>query len=473
MIFNRPLTEEERRISVRNLFIHNRINGAAYICVGEMIMILLAVRIHCPDAVVTALGAMFYLGFLMLPLGRTVAAHVGAAKCEGFFWAMRNVCALCFASAALWASLGWNTLAAITVLLCSFGFYGCRAAAVVLQQPLIGDITLPEERAENIGRSGKYFYLYATIGLILIITVLTLHETLGTLLVIIFTGSVLGVVSAYYLTLIHETDVLRNSARKPLRADLRLLRNNVAFRRLIYACIALNLSSMLILPTLLLVLKRGYGMTDLNASVMNLAQWVAAIAGSSLSAWAGKKYGPRLEMVDAYFALTGVSLLVVVLTSFAPSPLVWITFFWLIALFVGGMARMVQECAVTHYFLTVVDQNQRIPGSIVLYTCMGAIAGILGIVVSSSIMVWIGRDGATAEPGMRALHAYRTYFAVVALLQIAASPLVLRLTPLAPAERTLVQPHEQHPHGTRFRPPMLFRFPVRKNHHAPTPPDSK
>ena len=79
MIFNRPLTEEERRISVRNLFIHNRINGAAYICVGEMIMILLAVRIHCPDAVVTALGAMFYLGFLMLPLGRTVAAHVGAA----------------------------------------------------------------------------------------------------------------------------------------------------------------------------------------------------------------------------------------------------------------------------------------------------------------------------------------------------------------------------------------------------------
>ena len=38
MIFDRPLTAEERRVSVRRLAFHNLVNGVSFVCVGETMM---------------------------------------------------------------------------------------------------------------------------------------------------------------------------------------------------------------------------------------------------------------------------------------------------------------------------------------------------------------------------------------------------------------------------------------------------
>ena len=80
MIFDRPLTAEERRASLRRIALFSLVNGVSYVCVGETIMVLAAVRLGCPDAVTAAIGTMLYVGFAMLPLGRFLAARWGAAK---------------------------------------------------------------------------------------------------------------------------------------------------------------------------------------------------------------------------------------------------------------------------------------------------------------------------------------------------------------------------------------------------------
>ena len=153
MIFDRPLSAEERRASLRRIALFSLVNGVSYVCVGETIMVLAAVRLGwlgCPDAVTAAIGTMLYVGFALLPLGRFLAARWGAARSSAGAWVARNGFALLIAAALVWAR-GRPTLASAMVLVGAFGFYGCRAAAVVLQGPLYGEAATAEGRSRALG----------------------------------------------------------------------------------------------------------------------------------------------------------------------------------------------------------------------------------------------------------------------------------------------------------------------------------
>ena len=54
MIFSRPLTPAECRTSLRRLALYNLVNGLSFAGVGETVMVLVAVRLGCPDAVCAA-----------------------------------------------------------------------------------------------------------------------------------------------------------------------------------------------------------------------------------------------------------------------------------------------------------------------------------------------------------------------------------------------------------------------------------
>ena len=67
---------------IRINYIFNLINGLSYMCLGETVIILLAVKIKSPDAIVAVLGSMSFFGYLMLPLGKKLTSHVGAVKTQ-------------------------------------------------------------------------------------------------------------------------------------------------------------------------------------------------------------------------------------------------------------------------------------------------------------------------------------------------------------------------------------------------------
>ena len=46
MIYRGPLTEKQRRDSQRNYIGYNVVNGISYTCLGDMVMVLLAVRLQ-------------------------------------------------------------------------------------------------------------------------------------------------------------------------------------------------------------------------------------------------------------------------------------------------------------------------------------------------------------------------------------------------------------------------------------------
>ena len=171
MIYDRPLTEEQRRISQKNYNYFSAVNGASYMCLGETVIILFAVKLHAPNSIVAVIGAMMFLGFLLLPLGVIRTGQVGAARSQADFWVCRNVAALLVAVSALVLPLSQG-LAWGMLLLGSFLFYGFRAAGVVMSQPLIGDISSNLDRARLIARSTGLFYAF---GLAAMVTISANH----------------------------------------------------------------------------------------------------------------------------------------------------------------------------------------------------------------------------------------------------------------------------------------------------------
>ena len=116
MIYDRPLTDEQRRVSQLNYNLFNIVNGASYMCLGETVIILFAVKLHAPNVIVAVIGSMLFLGFLLLPLGVVRTAQVGAARSQADFWVWRNLAALLAASGAVAAlfseHLAWGLLLA-------------------------------------------------------------------------------------------------------------------------------------------------------------------------------------------------------------------------------------------------------------------------------------------------------------------------------------------------------------------------
>ena len=211
MIFDRPLTAEERRASLRRIALFSLVNGVSYVCVGETIMVLAAVRLGCPDAVTAAIGTMLYVGFAMLPLGRFLAARWGAAKSSAGAWIARNGFALLIAAALVWAR-GRPMLASAMVLVGAFGFYGCRAAAVVLQGPLYGEAATAEGRSRALGLFNALFYVGMAAGLAGVLAAMSRAGGTAALVGIVCVGSAFGTWSSWFLGRAHESATLRDGA---------------------------------------------------------------------------------------------------------------------------------------------------------------------------------------------------------------------------------------------------------------------
>ena len=116
MIFKGAVPPARQLSSQRNYNIFNLINGLSYMCLGETVIILLAVRLNCPDYIISSLGAMLYFGYLLLPLGKIVTARIGAAQSQATFWVLRNTAALLVALASPAGILGYQKIAIALLL---------------------------------------------------------------------------------------------------------------------------------------------------------------------------------------------------------------------------------------------------------------------------------------------------------------------------------------------------------------------
>ncbi len=418
MIISGTLTPEQQAKSRRNYLFFNAMNGFSYMCVGDTVIILLAVRLNCPNAFIAILGSMSLFGYLLLPLGKMVTGRVGAAEGQAIFWVLRNGAALLVGSSTVWNALGFHKLALGGLMTGAFLFYGFRAAGVIMGQPLIGEITTSENRASFLGFSSGLFQLTGMISLILITVFLRLWDNVWVLSALILLGSCTGIGSSRFLRRIDETEKLRESARRPIFSEMRVALRNPFFRRQLLTGFILNLSGIMTGPIGMLTLKRGYGVSDTKALLFTMAQFAVSIVMSQLMGKISGRLGPRRVVVAGF----GIQASMCLFWIFAPSGFCWQYLIW--PFLIGSGVGICVGNAMTHYFLQTIPVKNRVASSMSLALATGAGAGIAGMLLAGGLVKWAG-----SLAGTEGLGQYRLYFALVLGLVLIPGFFLVRLLP--------------------------------------------
>lgn len=433
MILEHELTLEQRLRSQRNINAFNAINGFSYMCVGETIMILLALKLGFSDVVTAVLGGMIFFGFLLLPLGKVVSARIGGARGQAVFWVVRNVAALVVASAALWHRLGLASLALACLVGGSFLFYGFRAAGVVMSQPLLGDISTEDERPRFIAINGALFYAACFVSLVAISVVLKFTESLLAIALIIVAGSALGITSSTFLRRVDETSAIRDSARRPVAREMVAGIRDRSLRRLLLGSFVNNLSLVMLLPVTVLFVKKGYGVSDTGALLFSLLQFGASAGMSVAVVRVSSRIGPRQTLIGAY----GAMLATAALWSIAPETSGVAIPFAALLFALSGSIRVTAENSVTHYFLQTVPAERRVPASMLMNMATGVGAGAIGMLLSGWLLHRLGQGIESPTPGAEMVPLYRRYFAIAFALLLPGLALLLRMEPLPMEKRRL------------------------------------
>ena len=383
MIFEFPLTEEQRKTSQLNYCRYCMINGASYMCLGETVVVLFATKLEASNTVIAVIGAMLFLGYLMLPLGVLRTRQVGAAQTQADFWVCRNCAAVMVASSALIA-LYSKHLAVGWLLLNCFLFYGCRAAGLVMAQPLIGDITTNDDRAKLLGDSNARFYIAAVCSLVTVSVILHYNDSISVLSCIIVAGAFLGVTSSVFIRKIHETSSLRESARQPQLPLLRVAIHDSCIRKQIWAGIAINLGSIMLASLSVATLKRGYHVSDTHAIIFSTVQFAAAIVGSKLTAPIAKRFGAKLLFIFSFLLVFPVCLFWLAMPSSFAMP--WLKVLLFIPFFLIGAYSALSNSAIVYYFLQTVPKDHQVIGTMFIHVTTGVTASLIGMLASGAII---------------------------------------------------------------------------------------
>ena len=418
MIFNRPLTDEERRRAQINYNRYSLVNGASYVCLGETVVILFALKLHAPNVLIAVVGSMIYFGYLLLPLGVLRTGCVGAARSQADFWVWRNLAALLAASGAV-AALFSEHLAWGLLLAGSFLFYGFRAAGVVMAQPLLGDITTDADRAKLLGESSARFYILSVITLAAITFIVGWCDNIWVLTAIIATGALTGIAASTFVRRIDETSAIRDTARKPLLPQLRSALADRSLRKQIYAGAVFNLGNIMLAPISVMALKRGCGVSDRAAILFSLLQFGAAAFGSKLTEPVTRRIGTRGLAVLTYLLIFPVCLFWIL----GPAPgaslparcMLGVPFL-LLGIYIASYNN-----AMIGYFLISVPKERQVAGSMFINILTGVAASLVSMLAAGTLLKFSEHFFGSGLP------MFRAYFASAGGIFLLSFLLILRL----------------------------------------------
>ncbi len=417
MICNRPLTAGEMKSSQRNYLLYNGVNGASYMCLGETVLILFAVKLHSPDYVIAILGGMIYFGFLLLPLGKIMTARGGAARTQADCWVYRNIAALIVAAAAPAAFYISETLATCLIVLGAFLFYGFRAAGVVMSQPLVGEICEKSAVGGFLSKAWIYFYSSGVTALIIISCCMKLSQSVWMLFAIIIAGTLLGIYSSTFCRRICETGEIMENAKRPLLKEIvPLLKNKVLSRQIIAGMIC-NMSAVFLVPISMLTLKRGYGVNDSTALLYSLVQFGASIGISVVLSKLADKFGGRRMVIAGFYGNYIIVLLWLLLPGEFHPLLLILPFIFCPCCAVAATTSLSQ------YFIHTIKPKDQVVASMLLAVGTGVLAGLPGMLLSGFFLKLAAKLNTSAVP----LTTYKYYFLFVLILLPVMSIAVHRL----------------------------------------------
>ena len=425
MICREPLTQAQMRRSQNNYIWYSAVNGVSYMCLGETVIVLLAVRMDMPDWCVSIIGSLLYFGYLMMPLGKWMTSRVGAARTQANCWVCRNCAALVVASGVVFHHFGMPVVAMCCLLSGAFFFYAFRAAGVVMSVPLVGDISDDATRGRLFSVSNACFFVANAVTIVILTGIMNLTDSVWMLFSVVVFGACCGITASGFLRRIDETDALMKHAAKPLPDDIRGILRDRTIMRMIAARFALNLLGMMAGGISMLTVKRGYGISDGQALIFVLSQYTASSVMSPVFSKLAARIGPRRTVLVAFLH----SGLIILLWCFAPKE--YHLIYPLAIFFVFGSTTIAAWNSVGPYFLLAVPEEKRTSTSVCTSFFDGALSGLCAMCIAPQLLR-LGAYLAAGEPG---LLRYRIYYMLTIPFFIVGFFVVRMLVPLSDEKR--------------------------------------
>lgn len=404
MIIEGKLSLAQQAAGKKYWHLFNILNATTFACAADNVLYLFALEIGCPQYIIPVIAAFAYIGFLAMPIGKLFVARIGASCSVTLFWALRSLFALISAVSPFFVSAFGTEAGIIALLGGGLGFYLCTSAGLVAINPLLGEITLPEQRGRFTSDIFRNFNLASLLWLLAISIVMKTYASRETFQIIISCGVLAGFASALTASRIPETPLPRESAEIPLWNSLKEAARNRTGKKLLLANIAVMTGIVLVLPVSVTALKTGYRVSDSTALICALIQFGGGILIAAGSGIVSTHSGPRPVILLAF------SLLIVSALMWIGAPAEFSFGYTGFIFLLNGAAGMGAPMALTHYFLNIIPDKDRLGYSLFISMTAGICAGLFSLAVGGGLLKLI--------PALdyRGLEVFRIYFSAITFL---------------------------------------------------------
>jgi hypothetical protein len=404
--YSQQLTATQREQGKHNIRRFVTLNGISVAFLMNDLLILYGIRNGLADPQLAVLASFIHLTMPFMLIGKEVTRRVGAARTWGMGWFFRYVSASIMIIAPFLHGLTPQWSIAAVVLTGGFGFALFRSIGLVGNSPLIGEVTTPRDRGKFIANNWVRSQTTYFASMVAVVLIMRFVDALWVYQLVIGTGCLVGFYASRQLVKVPESSVPSQSAQKPIRQALHLLWKRILYRRMLFAWAAAFCSFALVIPFSVITIKNGYGISDYFALTFTLLVIAGGIVSSLINSAILDRVGPR-------------PLFIIYASGFFPVAAYWAfapEHFYIIpvgiAFFLAGFCKTGIIVTSNHYFLSAVEDKDRVVTSLFIRMASGAAAGFAASVGGGTILKVLETSAITG------LDIYRTYFRIIICLLI-------------------------------------------------------
>ena len=378
-----------------------RINTISFGCLADSILILYAIKMGADDFLIGLMTSFMFLTMPFMFIGKQMIGRFGAANAYGISWIIRNIFAGLMVLVPVTISLWDRTIGLTLLIFCSFGFFAFRSIGFTSSTPLIGEVTNKTNRGNFLSKIWLQFNIFYFITLLALMIILKYSGSMQTFQFIILAGFIFGMIGSVLVYHIPETMNPKISARSSTSKSFSYLWRNIRCRKLLFSWTGVMMANMLLIPFSMVALKNGYGVSDHNALFFALFQILGGIFASSLNILILDRVGPKPMLILYSFGFIVNALLWV----FSPQQL--ITSYQAVIFLINGMTLAGTNTAISHYFLIVIPEKERVGTNMFYLIISGTVTGITGIILGGGLLKLLQNFD------LSNLSIYRTFFVII------------------------------------------------------------
>ena len=351
------LTPRQVRAAQRRFTLFSFVNMVSWQLLTGNIITLYAIRLGASDLTVGLLYSLIPLGQLLPLVGRMIVRRAGSVRTMATFIAARNLLMLPIMAAPLFANTGRSDIGVWLIAASVIGFNIARGISITGNNAIVGSITTDEDRGSFLSRQQVVTYLGA-IGTGVGMGLLLQDQSPLILYTLLFAaGIATGLAAASVVARLPEPPAIAGGGGGFVHSVIESLRESNT-RRFTLLLAVHSFAVSMVLPFLVVYVKRAYGQGDSTAMLLTVIGSIGGIAVALLSGLVIDRVGAR-PLMSVYTGVLAVTILLVVITPPLHTGLaVWLylgSIFFLATFAANGIAS-----AHSVYFFALVTPEKRL-----------------------------------------------------------------------------------------------------------------